>query len=232
VIAQTRGEEGHEWGVLLCWKDGDNRIHEQAFSKKLFAASDGKALIEHLLDRGLNITPNGRHRQFFLAYLQKVNPPCKATSVSKVGWKDQHYMLHDGCIPHSDDIFLQNAAIEHGRFKPHGSLPQWQEQIGRYIAGNSRLTLFACAAFAAPLLKLASEKEGGGFHLYGGTSVGKSTALEVAASIWGDQDYIHQWRNTDNAFEAIALAHNDGLLCLDELHQVDPNRHKRVGFGS
>ncbi len=228
VLAQTRDEKGHEWGLLLRWKDADHRTHEEAFSKKHFAASDGKALIEHLLDRGLNISPNRNNRQNFLAYLQTVKPPRMATSVTRVGWKDSFYMLHDGCIPKNEEIYLQNAAIEHGRFKPNGTLPQWREEIGRYIAGNSRLVLFACSAFAAPLLKIADEKEGGGFHLYGGTSVGKSTALEVAASIWGDHDYIHQWRNTDNAFEAVALAHNDGLLCLDELHQVDPKALDKI----
>jgi len=222
ICAHTRNEQGHDWGLLLRWRDGDQRIHEQAFSKRLFAASDGKALIEHLLDCGLNISPSRRHRQYFLAYLQTVKPQRMAISVSKLGWKDTHYMLHDRCIPPSNDIFLQNSAMLQGGPASQGSLQEWQEQIGRVIAGNSRLILFACSAFAAPLLHLAGEKEGGGFHLYGGTSVGKSTALEVAASIWGNTDFIHQWRNTDNAFEAIALAHNDGLLCLDELHQVDP----------
>jgi putative DNA primase/helicase len=64
--------------------------------------------------------------------------------------------------------------------------------------------------------------ESGGFHLRGSSSVGKTTALRVAASVWGRPTYMQGWRATDNALEATAVQHCDGLLILDEFGQLDP----------
>lgn len=44
----------------------------------------------------------------------------------------------------------------------------------------------------------------------------------MAASVWGGRDYLQRWRATDNGIEAMAAQHSDGLLCLDELAQLDP----------
>ena len=69
-----------------------------------------------------------------------------------------------------------------------------------------------------PLLEPLGE-ENFGFHVEGGSSIGKTTLLRVAASVWGAP--IQSWRTTDNAAEGLARAANDGLLILDELSQVD-----------
>ena len=77
-------------------------------------------------------------------------------------------------------------------------------------------------AFAGPLLAWAGATDGGGFHLVGDSSCGKTTALRVAASVWGGRDFLQRWRATDNALEGLAAAHSDLVLCLDELAQLDP----------
>jgi putative DNA primase/helicase len=64
--------------------------------------------------------------------------------------------------------------------------------------------------------------ESGGFHFRGDSSSGKTTALKVAASVYGGASFLQRWRTTDNALEAIAAQHSDCLLILDELAQVDP----------
>ncbi|MDR0581029.1 MAG: DUF927 domain-containing protein, partial [Holosporaceae bacterium] len=48
----------------------------------------------------------------------------------------------------------------------------------------------------------------------------KTSALCVAASLWGTKKFMQQWRSTSNALEAVAESHNDGLLILDELGQI------------
>ena len=63
--------------------------------------------------------------------------------------------------------------------------------------------------------------EGGGFSFEGGSSSGKTTALQVAASVWGGPVHVKSWRLTDNALESVATLHNDGLLILDEVGQVN-----------
>jgi putative DNA primase/helicase len=55
----------------------------------------------------------------------------------------------------------------------------------------------------------------------GDSSCGKTTALRVAASVWGGREYLQRWRATDNGLEGMAAQHSDALLCLDELAQLD-----------
>jgi uncharacterized protein (DUF927 family) len=90
--------------------------------------------------------------------------------------------------------------------------------------GNSRLAFTIAASFAAPVLALVGA-EGGGFHLRGPSSIGKSTALHVAGSVWGGgglRGRVRSWRTTDNALESVAAAHCDLLLCLDEMGEAAP----------
>ena len=72
-----------------------------------------------------------------------------------------------------------------------------------------------------------------GLHLRGGSSIGKSTALFVAGSVWGGSPlngYVRQWRATDNGLEGVAVAHCDTLLCLDELSQIDARAAGAVAY--
>jgi putative DNA primase/helicase len=110
-----------------------------------------------------------------------------------------------------------------------GSLEGWREGASALCQGNSRLVLAVAAAFAAPLLDLVGD-ESGGVHLVGGSSTGKTTALRMAASVWGGPEFVHRWRATANGLEAVAQGHNDALLVLDELAQVDPREAGEIAY--
>jgi len=80
------------------------------------------------------------------------------------------------------------------------------------------------------LAKFAKE-DSGGFHFRGVSSCGKSTALMVAASVWGNpKSYCRLWRSTANGLEGLAALHNDGLLILDELSQMDPKEAGEAAY--
>ncbi|SUG64782.1 Phage DNA primase [Salmonella enterica subsp. enterica] len=54
--------------------------------------------------------------------------------------------------------------------------------------------------------------------------------MKVAASVCGGTDYWHSWRATGNALEGIASRHNDALLPLDELREVDPREAGMIAY--
>ena len=99
---------------------------------------------------------------------------------------------------------------------------EWRENVAA-LAGETREWCSpSVVAFAGPLIEPAGE-DSGGFHLRGASSTGKSTALRLAASVWGNpSQYCRLWRATTNGLEGLAALHNDGVLILDELGQVDP----------
>jgi putative DNA primase/helicase len=116
-----------------------------------------------------------------------------------------------------------------------GTLAQWQTFVAAPCKGSPILVFSACVAFAGPLLRFAG-LDCGAFHLYGASSKGKTTALQVPASAWGSgadpaisQDsYIGRWNTTGNALEATAAAHNDMLLALDEMGTCDARDFGKV----
>jgi uncharacterized protein (DUF927 family) len=62
--------------------------------------------------------------------------------------------------------------------------------------------------------------EGGGLNFYGCSSLGKTTLLQIAASVWGrggSPGFVRVWRATVNGLEGAAANTSDTLLVLDEL---------------
>ena len=228
VLARTRTAEGEDHGRLLEVVDCDGVRHLWAMPSALLAGS-GEAIRAELLRLGFEPAPGAgrKWRDWLFEYLISASPDERARCVLSIGWHNTAFVLPNetiGAGGASDRVILQTAAPLDHAFHLSGSLSDWQANVARPSLGNSRLVLAISAAFAAPLLGLTGE-EGGGFHLRGGSSMGKSTALYVAASVWGGGGvggYVKNWRATDNALESISAMHDDSLLCLDELSQVDP----------
>jgi putative DNA primase/helicase len=116
-------------------------------------------------------------------------------------------------------VFQSEAGME-DTFRQRGDLDTWRATVAAPCVGNSRFVFAVSCAFAGALL-LPAGVESGGFHFRSGSSQGKTSALRIAASVWGRADYVKRWRTTDNALEATAVQHSDGLLILDEIAQLD-----------
>ena len=95
-------------------------------------------------------------------------------------------------------------------------------------AGNSRLVLALCVSLCGPVLALLNE-ESGGFHFVGPSSMGKSTALAIACTVWANPaGFMGTWLSTANGIEGTASQHNDMLMPIDEIGQGDANQLGQV----
>lgn len=74
-------------------------------------------------------------------------------------------------------------------------------------------------AFTGPVLAPLGV-EGGGLHLRGPSSRGKTTILRVAVSVWGGPGLLQSWRATDNGHEGIAAGLNETICALDEIGEA------------
>jgi len=145
-------------------------------------------------------------------------------------------VLPDRALGGSDLIVYQTSSEIRAAVRRKGSLEEWRERVAKPSVGNTRIVLAIAAAFAAPLLG-PLQLEGAGVHFRGSSSIGKTTALIVAGSVWGgprDQGglngYKQSWQATANAIEGLAQAHCDLPLCLDELSLVRGEDAARVGY--
>lgn len=222
VRAMTRSGTSQAWGRLLEWRDPDNRLHQWAMPLELLQG-DGADVRRELASRGMQIYPSRRSRELFTSYLQSYPTDVRALCVNKLGWHGGVYVMPDRASGQSDQLTVfQNPHGLEPAFSQLGTVQQWRDHVAGLATGNSRLGLAVSMAFAAVLADLVGE-QGGGIHIKGGSSTGKSTALKMACSVWGDpEQYGREWRTTDNALEGLAALHNDGLLVLDELNQCDP----------
>jgi putative DNA primase/helicase len=174
------------------------------------------------LNMGLRIATTPRARTMLTQYIQTRTPDEFASCTDRIGWHGRAFVLPKETI--GDDaeriVFQSENAVEN-TFRVKGTAVQWRERVGALCVGNSRLLFAVACAFAGPLLRPAG-MESGGFHYRGDSSGGKTTALKLAASVYGGTSYLQRWRSTDNALEATAAQHSDCLLILDELAQIDP----------
>lgn len=223
VTAQTRNAEGQNWGLLLEFTDPEGFKREWAMPKRMLAG-DGTEFRATLLDMGLSISPSPLARSQLATYVQTSTPDTLAYCTDRLGWHGSAYVLPRETLGEgAERVVYQTDGATPNQFSQSGTAAEWREQVGRLCVGNTRLVFAASTAFAAPLLHLSGQ-DSGGFHLRGDSSCGKTTALRVAASVYGGGNYVQRWRATDNALEAIAAQHSDGLLILDELAQIDPQK--------
>ncbi|MDP2408078.1 MAG: DUF927 domain-containing protein [Hydrogenophaga sp.] len=221
VEALTRDQDGQGWGYLLAFADPVGKPKQWAMPARMLAG-DGGEYRAALLSMGLRIAPSPRARNLLTQYIQTRQPAEFATCTDRIGWHGRAFVLpHETIGDGAERIVFQTENAQENTFRVKGTPEQWRTRIAAACAGNSRLVFSLACAFAGPLLRPAGV-ESGGFHFRGDSSSGKTTALKVAASVYGGPSYLQRWRTTDNALEAIAAQHCDGLLILDELAQVDP----------
>ncbi len=232
VLAESRDDRGQSWGVLLRWSDPDGRSREWAMPRSILA-TDGADVRRVLLDGGLYVGAGTKARNLLVNFLTGVHVEARARAVSATGWYGSAFVLPDGAIgqQNGERVILQTSGSVDHAFNVRGTLDDWKAEVARYAAGNSRLVLAISTAFAAALVGPCGE-ESGGIHLRGPSSIGKTTALMLAGSVWGggDQKYVRAWRATSNGLEAVATSHNDALLCLDELAQLGGREAGEVAY--
>jgi putative DNA primase/helicase len=221
VTAYLRDLNSENWGRLLVFRDKDGLAHRWGMPMRLLSGGCDEMRAE-LLRLGFDVPVQQKNRNHLTDYIQQSRPERSARCVERAGWHGRVFVMPERTIGDGDEeVLFQSETIGGHIYRECGALEQWRSDVADLCRDNSRLLFAVSAAFAAPLLHWAGE-ESGGFHLRGGSSSGKTTALRVAASVWGAPDFMRRWRATDNGLESIAAQYSDGLLILDELGQLDP----------
>lgn len=222
VVAKTCDAQGGAWGRVLVFPDDKDKVHRWTMPMGMLAGN-GEELRRELMDEGLTITPSGRDRSRLASYIMQARTDVTARCVTHTGWHGDVFVLPRETFGDTDTepVLYQAATLAGVTLGQGGTLPGWIEQVSTPCAGNARLVLAVSLGFAGPCLDLL-RMDGGGFHLRGGSSTGKTTALCVAASLFGSPDYVRSWRHTDNGLEGVAGMHSGLLLVLDEIGELAP----------
>lgn len=229
VAGRTRNLKGEGYGLLLRWKDpyGNDREWIMPFE---FLADDGKEMRRNLLDKGVRMSTGIKARRRMLAWLANQDPKHGFYTTETLGWNGYCYVLPDVVIGSPEEpVVLVGWDKGEDSVYSSGEGHEWTKFVGGMCQGQRKLIMSIVAAFAGPLLKFCNE-DTFGLHFYGGSSIGKTTLLYVAQSVWGSPAGLYRWRATANALETVAASKNDGLLCLDEIAQLDPRQAAEVAY--
>jgi putative DNA primase/helicase len=212
LTAITRNPHGSDWGKVFTLTDpagNEKQYHMPGAAKTATVITDLKR-------KGLMMSGHTRAHALLGQYICSAKTKRQILSNAKLGWVHGSFVL-------PDTSYGETEVVYSGGYRDYGfgTAGDWQANVGKLCSGNSRLIFAASTAFAAPLLALV-EMEGGGFHYVGKSSRGKSTCLEVAASVYGSAErYLQNWDTTKNSLEQVAEAHNDCLMVIDEFGSVD-----------
>lgn len=141
-------------------------------------------------------------------------------SVSRLGWIEG-----EGFSPYVENLVFDGDVNFKSYFESvqcHGDYGTWLELAKKVRSGNVFPRLILATSFASVLVKPL-----GGLpfflHIWGGTEVGKTVGLMLAASVWANPEvgrYIHTFNSTSVGREKSAAFVNALPLILDELQII------------
>lgn len=138
-------------------------------------------------------------------------------SVERLGWVDSVF------VPYAEALTLDNdgQGAELARaVHSQGTLQEWAEYIAPLRKQSLYLQIVLAAAFASVLISKVKSLPFV-LHLWGGTGTGKTVALKVAASVWGNPEkYMLTLNGTTNALMGTAALLYDLPLLADELQTI------------
>jgi hypothetical protein len=184
---------------------------------------DKRQLAGKLSDMGAGIAP-GKEDQV-AQYIYGFTPVGDGVRLSKTGWVPE-------VLTGADLVFALPNESTNSRFQLHGHtkgeairsagpLQNWTSKVYPLISSIPEAMYEVFKSLSAPLLAFVSVEPHE--NIYGLSSTGKTTLLQIGASVWGDgggthaQGYIQTWNTTSNALEIVATQFNDLPLYLDEL---------------
>lgn len=234
LIGRGIDTSGHHYRII----EYRDRITRQTKQAAITAADIGTNQGWYRLQSyGLTVLSGRAKRERLADYLQTDGQDTRYTVSTQSGWHESAYILPSGEVIQPDHTPKgQTRTIYNGdksqaaAYTPSGTLAEWNEAIGSRLVGNSRLCLAVGTALAAPLAAMLN-LEAGGFHLFGDSRDGKTTASRIALSVWGNPAALLQtWTGTSHGFGNLANARNDNLLVLDEIGQANPRQVAHTAY--
>lgn len=143
--------------------------------------------------------------------------------VQHVGWHRDIFLLPpkqfgEAKSPVMIDSNIADEAALH--FVSCGTLADWQEKIAKPSAASSYCSFGIMAALAAPLYEHLVHDEGVIFNLAAQSSVGKSTAQQVAESVSGYRKELLTFYTSDRGLCENLASSSSTLFVLDDWEKI------------
>jgi uncharacterized protein (DUF927 family) len=221
----TNSDDGSEGRFLRLVTESGTK--EWIIPMEVFGGS-GEDARRQLFGMGVIIALKKRGQ--FMEYLLDQRPAEVFATTCRPGWHESGAFVLPGRTIGSDKVRYQASGKGQNLFSQRGDLVGWKAEVAAKCEGNPILTLAIGCALAGPLLSLVGVL-GGGVHLVGDSSSGKSLAQLIGSSVWGDPGiFAASWDMTKGGLEIEASGRNDTMLPLDEIKRADPKRVQEMAY--
>lgn len=202
--------------LKLAYKKG--RAWRTIIVEKSVIASSSSIL--QLASNGIMVnSENAKALSTYILEMEQLNYDLipEQKSVGRLGWVGTH-----GFSPFVDDlVFDGETNFKHifNAVKPEGSRNAWLYAMQDLRKEKSPGRLFLSASFASAILEPCGLLPFF-LHAWGGTEVGKTVGLMIAASVWACPklgDFVSTFNSTLVGQEMTATFLNSLPLCMDEL---------------
>ncbi len=202
--------------LKLAYKKG--RAWRSIIVEKSVIASSSSIL--QLASNGIMVnSENAKALSTYILEMEQLNYELipEQKSVGRLGWVGSH-----GFSPFVDDlVFDGETNFKHifNAVKPEGSRDAWVYAMHDLRKEKSPGRMFLAASFASAILEPCGLLPFF-LHAWGGTEVGKTVGLMIAASVWACPkmgEYISTFNSTLVGQEMTATFLNSLPMCVDEL---------------
>ena len=219
------GSDGKDSYLVVQMKqEGSNLIIYEAIPRRELGSPQGWG---RLRSRGVNITTKRGQLDLLANYLQRKGERDEWTITHTAGWHNGAYVMPDGHIigtPSRPVAFCGGTSAVTG-YVVRGTAESWRQNVGGLMKGNQSMILGGLVALSAPLNSLSGAGSFG-IHLFAQSSVGKTTTVEAASSIYGVPDELKlSWDATKYGLTIEAASRNDGFIPIDEIGQSNEVKH-------
>ncbi|MCD7783261.1 MAG: DUF927 domain-containing protein [Firmicutes bacterium] len=232
VVAHTTNMDGASPGILC--RSPDTGIFAHLLESGLM---EGVGSLRPLSDCGVKINPGQASTTELRRYLTFVPAEKTLIITPRTGWvEDSTFVFPQTITPGLDKEYF--FAGRRPYLNKKGTLRAWQQTVGCYAEGNSRLVLSIGEAFGACLRGYLGVDKACGWHIVGNSNSGKTICIAAGASTYGagsQMDHfvkgaLETWNTTGNSLEDTATSHNHFCLYLDEIGECNPQDIKKSTY--
>ncbi len=221
-IGRVRDRESNGWGHFIKWIDESKVEHQRVILDRELISMNNDFFVD-LANGGLKFGLSKQANELLKKYFNEYKSDIIITTSKKTGWIENSYLFPDGSK--SGDAHIALESLQKHKNMTKGTLAEWQQSIGRLSNGNPHIMFSICVALAGPLLDIVNH-DNGGFHIFGRSRTGKTTAIKVATSVFGMPRGA--WKATENGITANGIRANDNTLFLDEMGEFTGDAGKVV----
>ncbi len=212
-----RDIESGEVSYLLQFHDGYRHVKKPVKAEQITQRNE----LRTLANIGLDVDDETvKNLLKFLTTYRRANRPIQKNIASRLGHINS-YFIHP-LIDSGVELVVHEAGYRElvDAFKTKGTLKDYADTVFNEVKDSPMTMMFIYASLGSILLH-DFNVEPFVIDMASKSSTGKTTALKVAASVWGNKNIINEWNATKNSVERKAGLLNSFPLLLDDTRKAN-----------